>query len=333
MPEGRAMNRHRLPLAVGALLLAGAAGAQEGTWQTFNGDLKAQKYSPLTQITPENVGELERAWSFHTGDVWPNPNPRPDGPPTNEDTPATVWSATPLFVNDTLYLGTPFYRIFALEPDTGTVKWSYDSHAVLEALTQPDLKNRGVAYWQAESPVAGQACEKRVYIGTMDAKLHAVDADTGLPCADFGESGVLDINVYNVENAKWPLSLLQPPTVFEDTLYLGWAGKDWADSEAPPGTVFALDARTGALRWTFHSLEPAVAEKSGTGNVWASMSIDAERRLLYLPISSPSPNFWGGNRLDPVPLATSVTAMNLDTGEVWAQGGFVTNVAADRFHV
>jgi quinoprotein glucose dehydrogenase len=311
----------RLALAaLAAMLLAGAADAQDATWPTFNGDLAAQKFSPLTEITPENVGSLERAWTLHTGDVWPNPDPRPDGPPTGPDTPATVWSATPLFVNDTLYLGTPFYRIFAVEPDTGKVKWTYDTHAVLEALTQPDLKNRGVAYWQAAAPVAGQPCQKRVYIGTMDAKLHAVDADTGAPCADFGEGGVLDINAFNTQNAKWPLSLLQPPTVFEDTLYLGWAGKDWAEAVDSPGSVFALDARTGALRWTFETLPREVRDQTGTANVWASMSVDAERRLLYVPVSSPSPNFYGGAYPNDLPVVTSVTALDADTGAmVWSR--------------
>jgi quinoprotein glucose dehydrogenase len=312
------MTRRALVLAV--TLLAGSAAAQDGTWPTFNGNLQAQKYSPLTAITPENVGSLERAWTLHTGDVWPNPNPRPDGPPTGPDTPPTVWSATPLFVNDTLYLGTPFYRIFAVEPDTGKVKWTYDTHAVLEALTQPDLKNRGVAYWQAEAPVAGQPCERRVYIGTMDAKLHAVDADTGTPCADFGEGGVLDINAFNTQNARWPLSLLQPPTVFEDTLFLGWAGKDWAEAVDSPGSVFALDARTGAVRWTFETLPPQVRGQTGTANVWASMSVDPERRLLYIPVSSPSPNFYGGGYPNDLPVVTSVTALNADTGAmVWSR--------------
>ena len=202
-----------------------------------------------------------------------------------------MWSATPLFVNDTVYLGTPFYRIFALEPDTGKVKWTYDTKARLEALTQPDLKNRGVAYWQAAQIAAGQPCQKRVYIGTMDAKLHSVDADTGKACADFGTNGVVDVDQWNKVNAKWPLSLLQPPTVFKDFLFVGWAGKDWADTEAPPGTLFALDARTGALRWTFNSLPPEIAPKTGTANVWASMAVDAARDILYIPVSSPSPNF------------------------------------------
>lgn len=298
---------------------------QDVGWSTFNGNLAAQKYSPLTQITPQNVGNLAVAWRTHTGDVssgGPPPSgmhtrPSPTGATT--DLPPTVWSATPLFVNDTLYLGTPFYRIFALEPDTGKVKWTYDTKAVLQALTQPDLKNRGVAYWQSDATV-GQPCEKRIYIGTMDAKLHSVDADTGKPCTDFGAGGVVDINQWNVENAKWPLSILQPPTVYKDFLFVGWAGKDWADAVAPPGTVFALDARTGALRWTFHALDETEAAKSGTANVWASMSVDKERDLLFLPVSSPSPNFFGGNRLEATALATSVTALDVNTGKVvWSR--------------
>jgi quinoprotein glucose dehydrogenase len=293
-----------------ALLAVLPATAQEKTWAHFDGDLRAQKYSPLTQIAPENVQRLKVAWRARTAD-------KSDG---SGKTPASVWSATPLFVNDTLYLGTPFYRIFAFEPDTGKTKWVYDPKAVLEALTQPDLKNRGVAYWQAERPAAGAPCQKRVYIGTMDAKLHSVDADTGTPCADFGKNGIVDVNQWNTQNAKWPLSLLQPPTVFKDYLFVGWAGKDWAYTEAPPGTIFALDARTGSLRWTFHSIPPEIAAQTGTANVWASMAVDAAREILYVPVSSPSPNFFGGNRLQPIPLGTSVTALEIATGKVlWSR--------------
>ena len=166
----------------------------------------------------------------------------------------------------------------------------------------------------------GAACQKRIYIGTMDAKLHAVDADTGKPCTDFGANGIVDINRWNVLNNKWPLSILQPPTVYKDYLFVGWAGKDWAESEAPPGSVFALDARTGEQRWTFHSLPADIAAKTGTANVWASMAVDTAREILYIPVSSPSPNFYGGNRLTPIPLGTSVTALEIATGKViWSR--------------
>jgi quinoprotein glucose dehydrogenase len=303
-------NRLRFALVVAMSLPAATGLAQDQDWYTFNGDLKAQKYSTATQITPQNVQHLKAAWTTHTGDV-------SDG---SEGKPVSDWSATPLFVNDTVYVGTPFYRIFAIEPDTGKVKWTYDTKAVLKAVTQPDLKTRGVAYWQAADVEAGQACQKIVYMGTMDAKLHAVDADTGKLCPGFAQGGILDLNQWNTTNNKWPLSILQPPTVYKDTLFIGWAGKDWAESFAPPGRVFAVDARTGALKWTFDALPPAYAANTGTANVWASMSVDPETGILYLPVSSPSPNYYGGDRKEQLPLATSITALDADTGKVvWSR--------------
>ena len=140
-------------------------------------------------------------------------------------TPATVWSATPLFVNDTVYLGTPFYRIFALEPDTGKVKWTYDTKAVLQALTQPDLKNRGVAYWQAEKPVA--RCR------VPEANLYRHDGrEAACGRCRYGQSlrrtsatTALSTSIsWNTVNNKWPLSILQPPTVFQ-RLLVRWLGR------------------------------------------------------------------------------------------------------------
>jgi len=280
------------------------------TWNTFHGQLNAQKYSPLKQITTGNVGRLVKVWEYHTGDV-------SDG---SGGLAETVWSATPIFANDTLYIGTPFYRIVALDPATGEEKWTFNTNSTLEALTQPALKNRGVAYWEAKTPVAGQACQKMVYIGTMDAQLFAVDADNGQPCKGFGNNGVLDVNQWNTTNNRWPLSLLQPPTVVGDHLIIGWSGKDWAFAEAPPGTVFSVNARTGELEWTFHAIPEDIRQKTGTANVWTAMSADETLGLLYLPVSSPSPNFWGGNRTEAIPLATSTTAVDINTGEVrWSR--------------
>lgn len=280
------------------------------TWDSFHGQLNAQKYSPLDQINADNVGELEKAWEVHTGDV-------SDG---SGELPASVWSATPVFANDTLYIGTPFYRVLALNPATGEEKWSFDTESSLEALTQPALKNRGVAYWQTDDPEDGEPCQKIIYMGTMDAQLFALDADSGERCENFANNGVLNVNQWNDTNDVWPLSLLQPPTVVGDRLILGWAGMDWAYEQAPPGTVFAINARTGEREWAFQALSDEVREQSGTANVWTHMSADEELGLVYLPVSSPSPNFWGGNRTDEVPLATSTTALDIETGEVaWSR--------------
>lgn len=306
------MTRTRTSLASLALIaLAPLAQAQnaDARWDGFHGQLNAQKYSPLTEITADNVGQLEKVWDYHTGDL-------ADG---KGDLPATVWSATPVIANDTMYIGTPFYRIIALDPASGAEKWTFDTQSELAALTQPALKNRGVAYWQ-DAEASGNACDKTVYIGTMDARLFAVDADTGEPCTEFADNGVLDVNQWNTTNDRWPLSLLQPPTVVGNLLILGWAGKDWEFEQAPPGSVFAIDARTGELVWTFETLPESLRDKSGTANIWTAMSADVERGLIYLPVSSPSPNYWGGNRTEEAPYATSTTALDIKTGKVvWSR--------------
>ncbi|MES3411067.1 pyrroloquinoline quinone-dependent dehydrogenase [Enterobacter hormaechei] len=280
------------------------------TWDSFHGQLNAQKYSPLTQITADNVSKLTKVWEFHTGDV-------SDG---KGDTPATVWSATPIFANDTLYIGTPFDRLIALDPGTGKEKWHYDTKSSRKALTQPVLKNRGVSYWQAKNPVKGEACQKMVYMGTVDGKLFALDAGSGKPCSGFADNGVLDLNQWNTVNAKYPLSVLQPPTVVGNHLLVGWAGKDWAFAEAPPGTVFSVNAQTGKLEWTFEAIPAEIRKRTGTANVWTHMSADEANGLVYLPVSSPSPNYWGGNRVDAIPLGTSTTALDINTGKVvWSR--------------
>ena len=286
-----------------AVMAAHPVLSEQATWDTFNGNLAATKFSDAATLTAESVPRLERAWEFRTGDV-------SDG---SGELPETVWSATPIYANETLYLGTPFYRIIALDPATGAERWSYDTKSTLEALTQPALKNRGVAYWASgmEGP-----CEKRVLIGTMDAELHAVDADTGTPCTDFGDNGVLNVNKWNETNAVFPFSLLQPPTVVGDTILIGWAGKDWAYTVEPPGNLLAVGARTGELLWDTGFIPPEMIPVTGTANIWSSMSADPDLGLVYVPVSSPSPNYWGGNRTAPIPLATSIAAIRIDTGAV-----------------
>lgn len=159
-----------------------------------------------------------------------------------------------------------------------------------------------------------------VYMGTVDGKLFALDADSGKPCSGFADNGVLDLNQWNTVNAKYPLSVLQPPTVVGNHLLVGWAGKDWAYAEAPPGTVFSVNAQTGKLEWTFEAIPAEIRKRTGTANVWTHMSADEANGLVYLPVSSPSPNYWGGNRVDAIPLGTSTTALDINTGKVvWSR--------------
>jgi quinoprotein glucose dehydrogenase len=168
------------------------------------------------------------------------------------------------------------------------------------------------------------ACQKVVYLGNMTAQLYAVDADTGKPCEGFGKNGVVDVNQWNTVNAKWPLSQLQPPTVIGDKLIVGWAGKDWEYEVESPGSLFALNARTGELEWEFKPIPDEEAGNTGTANIWTAMSYDPALGLLYIPVSSPSPNYWGGNRAKPIPLGTSTTALDYQH----RQGRLVSSVGS-----
>ena len=277
------------------------------TWDAFGGNQQAQKYSIATQITPDNVGGLKKAWDIHTGDV---------GSGAHE----TTWGATPLFVNNTVYVGTPKGRIFAVEPDTGKQKWIYAAGGANGKEENQGSKNRGVAYWAASSPVAGQPCQKMVYLGTQTGELHGVDADTGKLCPNFGKNGVVDVDAWNTVNHKWKVGLIQPPAVYKDTLIIGWAGLDWVYKVENPGTVYGIDARTGALKWTFNAIPQDEQNQTGTANVWAGISVDPETGLAFLPVSSPSPNYYGGDRLKEMPYVTATVAVNAETGEVkWAR--------------
>jgi quinoprotein glucose dehydrogenase len=231
--------------------------------------------------------------------------------------PKTAWQSTPLFVNNTVYVSTPFYRVFAIEPDTGKVKWIYAAQTISnDPKSKFHGKNRGIAYWAAANPVAGQPCQKILYLGTVEGKLHAIDADTGQLCQSFGDHGVLNVDQWNTINHKFPFELNQSASIYKDTLILGWAGVDWAYEQSPPGTVYGIDVRTGAKKWEFQTEPENMRSKIGTTNVWASMSVDLQNGLVYLPVSSPENNFWGGDRTQEMPYATSVTALHADTGQV-----------------
>jgi len=283
------------------------AGGTDQVWDAFGGNQQAQKYSTATQITPDNVKNLKRAWSIHTGDV-------------SSGARSTTWGATPLFVNNTVYVGTPWYRIFAVEPDTGKTKWVYAAGGADGPPQGQGLKSRGVAYWAAALPEGGQPCQKMVYVGTQNGELHGVDADTGKRCAGFGNNGVVNVDAWATKNKKFKLGLIQPPAVYKDTLILGWAGLDWVYKTENPGTVFGIDARTGALKWTFNIIPPDMENQTGTANVWAGISVDPETGLAFLPTSSPSPNYYGGDRLKEMPYATATVAVKAETGEVvWSR--------------
>ena len=278
-------------------------------WEHWGGDRGGQRFSPLIQITPANVGNLVRAWEFRTGDL-------------EARTPAvmarTKSEATPLFVEGSLIFCTPFNEVIALDPGTGAQKWRYDPRISTTQRPGNRYTCRGVAYWVDEQAAEGPACRARIFMGTNDVRIIALDAKTGIPCPDFGVGGEIRPEIGGP--LKWPgeFQITSAPVVSRGVVIVGSSISDNVRVEAPLGTVRAFDARTGRPRWSW---DPLIHDGiiAGHANVWAPMSVDEERGLVVLPTTSPSPDFWGGKRPGNNEHANSVVALRAETGElVWS---------------
>src|SRR5579871_4600081 len=179
------MGTVRALCAAGSLIAAHTLGAQassqtqRGEWGAYGHDALGSRYSPLDQITRENVKGLEVAWTYRTGDT------------THTRQPAK-FEATPLMVDGTLYLSTPFARVIALDPVTGKEKWTFDPHTD-RGMNWGDWANRGVSTWLDAKAPAGSQCKRRIFVGTIDARILAIDARTGAPCTKFGDNGMISL--------------------------------------------------------------------------------------------------------------------------------------------
>ena len=296
--------RKLLALFAVMVLAAGPALA----WEHWGGDLGGLRFSPIAEITPANVGNLVRAFEFRTGDL-------------DRRAPAvmarTKFQATPLLVEDSLIFCSPFNEVIALDPGTGAQKWRYDPKISTEHRLGNRYNCRGVAWWVDDRADEKAACRARIFMGTNDVRVIALDARTGIPCADFGTGGEVRIDTGKLE---WPgeFQITSAPVVSRGVVVVGSAISDNRRVDAPLGTVRAFDARTGRPRWSFDPLDHAGIE-GGHANVWAPMSVDEQRGVLFLPTSSPSPDFWGGKRPGNNEHADSVVALRAETGElVWS---------------
>jgi len=285
-------------------------------WESVGGNVGGQRFSPLTQIKPDNVSRLEVAWEYHTGDV--SAGSETHGP--------SAFQLTPLVVGSRMYLCTPFNRVIALDAETGVEQWVYDPKVDLTGVYTPVC--RGVAYWEDPQPGAG-GCRTRILSGTLDARLIAVDADTGQPCADFGERGAVDLtqNLGDVRTGEYYVT--SAPLVVNDLVVTGAFVQDGQRVDAPSGVVRAYDVRSGVLRWAFDAAPPGSPAVSaadaaqgavftrGTPNVWGHMSADVEQGLIFLPTGNPQPDHYGGvERGGRDYYGTSIVALDAATGEV-----------------
>jgi quinoprotein glucose dehydrogenase len=283
---------------------APAAVADNLDWQAVGGDSGQTKFSALGQITPENVGRLERAWTYRTGEV-----------ARRRD--AINWSkfeTTPIIADGKLVLCTPFNRVVALDPATGKEAWTFDARINLNHRPQNMFSCRGLAQWNDGTAPQGAVCARRVYMATNDRRLIALDARTGTRCQGFGTNG--EAVVVRLEDAHDPtdVQISAAPAVVGDVVVVGSSVADGTWAHASAGTVHAFDARSGRLRWTFDPY-PNADGQTGAANVWSSISADPARDMVFLPTSSPSPDFFGGERKGDESLANAIVAIRASTGE------------------
>lgn len=292
-------------------------------WPAYGGDPGGSRYSPLDEITPGNVMHLEQAWVYRTGEDY-----------TGTDRAwQAAFEATPILVDDTLFLSTPSNRVIALDPETGQEKWVYDPNIDIEHGSS-ELTSRGVSTWPQPGQEPDGQWGRRIYVATLDARLICLDAATGRPRQDFGVDGVVDLN----EGARVPpeqkfrnYAVTSPPAIIGDSVIVGSAIGDNARVKMERGVVRAFHARTGALLWSWDPIptssdhpastewEPDQARRTGAANAWSILSVDPERNLVFVPTGSASPDYFGGERRGSNLYANSTVALHAVTGEVvWA---------------
>jgi len=290
-----------------------------GDWPVYGRDPGGARFSPLTQITRGNVAQLQVAWTYHTG--MPDMAGMSHRPPQLE--------VTPLVVDGLMYLSTPVGVIAALDPATGVERWHYDA-SVNPHRGYGDFASRGVAFWRDNRGIPGAVCARRIFAATIDARLVALDAASGKPCPGFGSKGAVDLRVgLRVPPLEFVFyQVTSPPAVVGELVIVGSAVADNTTFAPASGEVRAFDARTGALKWTFDPVpqdttDPAYltwqggsARYTGAANVWSIIVADPERDLVFLPTSSPAPDYFGGLRLGENRYANSIVALRASTGRV-----------------
>jgi len=313
------IDRGALVLAVISTLCLAACGRGAPTrvapeasreWPFYGGDEGGQRYSPASQITPNNVKNLRVAWTYSTGDLASKP----------AATKNAAFEDTPIMVGGRLFVSTPFNEVSALDPGTGRQLWRYDPKLDTSVRYGEGFTSRGVAYWRAPGLAAGSVCAERIFMATNDRRLIALDAATGRPCPGFGQAGVVDVGADVRLASPREMQLTSLPVVAAGVVVVGSSIADNQRVKEVSGAVRAYDAMTGKALWRFDPLAAAGDSiVAGAANVWSPMSVDSQRGLVFLPTTSPSPDFWGGLRKGDDGDADSVVALDIRTGrKVWA---------------
>ncbi len=301
-----------LPLTLLLLLHAVPSRAQSATdqgWPNYGNDPGGTRFSPARQVDPTNVAQLQVAWTYRTG-AFPH-----DADLDHE----AAFEATPILVDGKLFLSTPYDKVIALNPQTGAKLWEYDPKLDLSH-GYSEVSSRGVSAWRDATAKPGQACALRIFIGTLDARLIALDGATGKLCTDFGAGGEIDLTRGVDLRDVGDYQITSATSIANDLVITGSSIGDNRAVELERGIVRAFDVRSGKLRWSWDPIPWASKAKprTGAGNAWSTLSVDAGRDLVFIPTGSASPDYFGGFRKGDNKWANSVVALRASTGEfVW----------------
>jgi quinoprotein glucose dehydrogenase len=294
----------RLSIVFALLTIPGAA----HEWPFYAGDSGGTKYSTLKQINRSNVGKLKVAWTFQTGDV-------SDG---KTDPIRSAFEATPLMADGVLYFTTPFNRLIALDAETGKQIWAFDPK-LRRDIGRNLYIHRGAAYWT-------NGKQKRLYYGTLDGELFAIDAASGEPVSSFGSKGKVDLRQdMMIPGGRGTLGMTSPPAIYKNLVICGSIVTD-GEPQGPSGDVRAFDALTGKLVWRFHTVprpgefghdtwEGDSWKNRGGVNAWSILSVDPQRGIVFLPLTSPSTDLYGGDRKGANLFGDSLVALDAATGK------------------
>lgn len=307
----------RLALSCALVVLAATALGDAGEWRHHGGDHAASKYSPLAEIDAGNFERLRIAWRWRSAD---HRVPREQLYATGD------FRATPLMVGGHVYAATSHGQVAALDAGTGQELWLVDPRSYARGMPnmQP-LQTRGIEYWRD-----GET--ERIFVATLGKQLVAIDVATGRLDPAFGDGGIVDLakdlgpGEFELDNVTHGA----PPIAAGNSVIVGSKIFDYTlTNDSPPGHVRAYDARTGKLKWRFHTIpqegeaftetwENEAWRRAGNTNVWTMMAADEELGLVYLPVSTPTNDYWGGERLGANVYAESLVCVDAETGErVW----------------
>jgi quinoprotein glucose dehydrogenase len=277
----------------------------DNDWPAYGGNYQAQRFSALTQVDVDNVAQLTRVWEYRTGDL-----------------PPERWGAetTPLKIGDTVYLCSARNILIALDARTGEEQWRYDPKIADDAIPYT-AACRGVAHF---ATAGTQACANRIIEGTLDARLVAVDAKTGLPCSDFGDNGNVDTTSGMGIMAAGMVSITSPPTIVRGIVVVGHQILDGERRNAPSGVIQGFDAITGELRWAWDLARPDLSGMPpqgetytrGTANMWTMTSGDEQLGLVYLPMGNSAADYNSRSRsVKENQYSSALVALDVITGK------------------